>query len=308
MFSDITVLGMDLYDFFGVLGVFALLIFNYSMIKKKIPLLSKSAKMLIDYFEKKSKFKFLANIYLWTILEIFLISLFQYVPILILNPAFGDFVRTGVNYFGSILFVWFILMIFFFVLSVDPFKQLDLITPAYAIDLFFIKLACFCAGCCRGIECSFGLYNQSSELVEFPVQLVEAGLALLIFIFILLIRNKAKEGTLFPIYLITYSGTRFFSEFLRHEPDVFWRLKTYHILCIIGVVLGIIELIVALFFGDKISRFYDEYGGIKGMSSLFYAIRFRYLKIKKKIMKRDGPIVHHKKRKKKNQKKAKNRK
>ena len=90
--------------------------------------------------------------------------------------------------------------------------------------------------------------------MEFTIQLVEAGLALLIFIFLMAWRKKAKPGTMFPIYLVIFSGTRFFSEFLRCEPNVFWRLKIYHILCVIGAVVGVIEMILITKFGYKIKK------------------------------------------------------
>ena len=94
---------------------------------------------------------------------------------------------------------------------------------------------------------------------EFPSQLLEAALALIIFIFLMWYRKKAKEGTLFPVYVILYSATRFFSEFTRCDPDVFGILKTYHILCIIGVVIGIIELLVVLKFSDRIRPLFNFY-------------------------------------------------
>ena len=175
-------------------------------------------------------------------------------PITFLNFKFGSLVGTGVNYFGLIFFIPYILLLFCYLIKVDPLKQIDLITPAFPLALAITKIACLCAGCCRGIESSLGLYNNSTGLVEFPIQLVEAGLALLIFIFLMAWRKKAKPGTMFPIYLVIFSGTRFFSEFLRCEPNVFWRLKIYHILCVIGAVVGVIEMILITKFGYKIKK------------------------------------------------------
>ena len=62
-----------------------------------------------------------------------------------------------------------------------------------------------------------------------------------------------KEGTVFPIYLMTYSGIRFFSEFLRGEEAVMWGLKRYHYLCLIGLALGIIEYYVVVNVREKIN-------------------------------------------------------
>lgn len=50
-----------------------------------------------------------------------------------------------------------------------------------------------------------------------------------------------KEGTVFLIYLMLFSGLRFFTEFTRIEEAVFIGLKTYHYLCLIGLVTGTLE-------------------------------------------------------------------
>lgn len=292
-----------LYDILNLISAVFLLVFNLTQIKKKRLISSNASLLLINYFQKKKKSKLLSNINFWIIIEIVIISLVQYGLAPNLNDKFGEIVGTGDNYFGTLFFIPFILLIFYYIIGVDPLKQTDLITPAYPLALVVVKLACFCHGCCNGIECSFGLYNHDTGLFEFPVQLVESGLALLIFISLLLWRKKAKDGTLFPTYLIMYSATRFFSEFLRSEPDVIWNLKTYHILCIIGVIVGIIELIIVLKFGNKISLFYSERKlSFKWISSISDEIKFRYTRMKKRMTKKDQVTVHHNKRKKKKKK------
>ena len=246
-----------LYAFFGTIGTYVLILFNLLQYRQKKEFLSLYSQSVLSYVDKKvPRMKFLAGILL-TLLELRIISYVQYNVPATFNRPFGDLVGTAANYFGLLFPAPFILLLFCILMRIEPLKQIDLITPAYPLALVFAKIACFCAGCCRGIECSFGLYNHSVEsgLVEFPVQLVEAGLALAIFIFLMYWRKKAKPGTMFPTYLILFSGTRFFSEFLRCEPEVFWIFKTYHILCIIGVIVGVAELFLVLKFGDKISQF-----------------------------------------------------
>ena len=120
---------------------------------------------------------------------------------------------------------------------------MDLITPAYPLALTVSKVACYFAGCCRGVEWEKGFYNPVSRLIEFPAQLLEAGVALLLFVFLLCFKSKFKKGTVFPIYLLVYSFLRFFTEFTRCEPSVFMGLKTYQILCIVGVAVGVLEYI-----------------------------------------------------------------
>lgn len=172
--------------------------------------------------------------------EAILFSILQVLPGL-LHFSFGELVGTGANYFGTLFTAPLFIAAACFVFKKDFFAKMDLMTPAYALGLVWLKIVCFCDGCCRGIRTPYGLYNFVSKQVEFPVQLVEAGLALLIFFFLLFWEKKAARGTLYPLYMIMYSVTRFFSEFLRCEENVFGILKTYHILCILGVIAGLIE-------------------------------------------------------------------
>lgn len=253
--------GNSLYNMLDVLATVALFIFNLSQYKQKAALQSYGTSYLQNLFSKRNtdkKTNILSYSVIWIILEIVIFSVVQYILTASFNREFGNMLQTGVNYFGRLYHIPFLITAFCILIWVDPCKQIDLITPAYPLALFVSKIGCFCQGCCAGIEWAGGLYNHSSERYEFPIQLVEAGLALLIFVFLLFWRNKAKPGTMFPTYLILYSATRFFSEFLSGKPDYIWMLKKYHILCIIGVVVGIIELLIALKFGEKISKFFQE--------------------------------------------------
>lgn len=90
---------------------------------------------------------------------------------------------------------------------------MDIITPAYPLAMNFVKLGCLCFGCCGGFECSWGIYFPSKDITCFPTQFLEIAQALIIFIFIMKYKSKAKEGTLCPLYLTIYSATRFFIEF-----------------------------------------------------------------------------------------------
>lgn len=295
--------GMLLYDLFDIISVFALFIFNFIQYNRKKQFQSKGTQYLQNFFYKLKpdiKLNILAFSHIWLIIEIWIFSFAQLVLTASANKAFGDMVGTGANYFGKLYHIPFLLVAFCILFWVDPLKQIDLITPAFPLALFFSKLGCFFHGCCGGIEWAKGLYNAESGLVEFPIQLVEAGLALLIFIFLIFWRDKAKPGTMFPVYLIIYSATRFFSEFLSKKPDVFWILKTYHILCIIGVVLGIIEYIIAVKFGNKVSKAFDENpNAIRAFEQLLYSGKVEYRQFKKKTFKKDVPVTHHNKKKKK---------
>ncbi len=276
-----------LYDFFGSLVIYVVIIFNLTQLKKKKAFLGNVSNFYIDLSKKHGNGRiaaFFSNKTFWAVIETLIISFFQIYFVGLLNSFFGENVGTGANYFGLLFITPLILFVICHLLGIDIVKQYDLITPAFPLALIFVKLACFCQGCCWGVEWEHGLYNHRTGNVEFPVQLVEMFLALLIFIFLMFYRKKAKPGTMYPVYMITYSATRFFSEFFRREENVFGPLKTYQLLCIAGVVIGIVELLLANKYHEDIS----EYFRIK--LSPFTKIKNRLLKEKN--------IIHHKNRKK----------
>ncbi len=281
MYRELGSTGIMMYDLLGIVAIFVLLFFNLWHYKEKSAFLGLHMQKARSFFaEKMPRVKFLATVSFWAIIETCLVSFFEYSVPGRFNVPFGRLIGTNANYFGLLYTVPFVLLIFCILMRIQPLRQIDLVTPALPLALVFAKLACFCGGCCWGIECSFGLYNYrfTSCRVEFPVQLVEAGLALAIFVFLLFWRKKAKPGTMFPTYLILYSATRFFSEFLRHEPNVLWIFKTYQILCIIGVILGVVQLLLVRKFGDRIERF----DLITFFSQKFVNVKMRYYKRKKK--------------------------
>lgn len=179
------------------------------------------------------------------------------------NRSFGEFIGTGANYFGMLLTVMFFWIVLSVLLMANPLKMLDISTMYLPIHLFFVKLSCYCAGCCWGIPWEYGPYNYHYDHPgnQVPVQLIEAIWALLIFLFLLWYRKKAKTGSLFPIYMILYSATRFLSEFFRNEENVLGPLKIYHILCLVGIVYGLFHLLFLHFYRDTINEFFDNIHG-----------------------------------------------
>lgn len=247
------------YNIFNAAGYVVLVIFNCLRFKQKSEFLSLFFIRTQNYFIKElrinTRFRFLKRSLFWAFIEQLLFSAIQTVPALFLSPLFAQIFNTGANYFGILLCIPFILLVFYWLLGTAPCKQSDLLTTAFPLALVFYKLACFCQGCCHGFESKIGLYNYNTYAVEVPVQLVETVCALLIFVFLMLWQKKAKPGTLLPLYTILYCGLRFGSEFLRHEDNVLGPLKTYHLLCIAGFVIGIIEYVLIDRFGEKLDHF-----------------------------------------------------
>ena len=129
----------------------------------------------------------------------------------------------------------------------------DICAPMIPLFHTFGRLGCFLGGCCYGIECEFGYTIHNNDLIplvndvnRFPVQLLEAGLNFLLFLFLdyLLRKNKFK-GNLFALYLVIYAVIRFSDEFLRGDQyrGFLFGLSTSQIISIILFVCGGIYLI-----------------------------------------------------------------
>ncbi len=178
-----------------------------------------------------------------------------------LNGIFGSAFDTGANYFGLLAATPIFITIFSLVLFINPVKQIDIFTIIMPIFLIFVKIGCFLSGCCWGIPWEHGMYNANPyhHGNQVPVQLIEAILGLLIFFFLLWYRKRAKPGTMYPMYLIIYSATRFFSEFTKADyPNVLGPLKMYHLLCIAGVFVGLLLLLVVKLYGDSIYTLFEK--------------------------------------------------
>ena len=100
-------------------------------------------------------------------------------------------------------------------------SHMDLYVPIFPLFHTFGRIGCFFAGCCYGIECEVGYAHKHSNGViinRFPVQLLEAGLNFLLFLFIFMCFIRGiRKGRLLQIYLLVYPVIRFCDEFLRGD-------------------------------------------------------------------------------------------
>ncbi len=254
---------MSAYDFWGVFGYYVMLFSTLFYYKSKQNAMGLYSRMII--FSATQTNEFLGKIvrFLLFVLESYLAAVIIDLAIGNFNRSFGEFIGTGANYFGMLLTVLFFWIVLSLLIMANPLKILDISTMYLPLQLIFIKLSCYCAGCCWGIPWEQGPYNYHPNHPgnQVPVQLIEAIWALLIFLFLLWYRKKAKTGSVFPIYMILYSATRFLSEFFRHEENVLGPFKMYHILCLIGIAYGIFHLSFLRFYRDTINEFFDNVHG-----------------------------------------------
>jgi|GEM_PF-76484 len=128
----------------------------------------------------------------------------------------------------------------------------DLFAPAIPLFHAFGRVGCVFAGCCYGIEASWGLpYTHTHDgvtetVTRLPLPLIEAGFNLLIMVILLALRNKhLKKGSLLGIYFISYALVRFIDEFFRGDEirGKLFGISTSQWISIIVLALGIYMLL-----------------------------------------------------------------
>ncbi len=128
-------------------------------------------------------------------------------------------------------------------------KITDILAPSIALGQAIGRLGCFAAGCCYGKQTDVAwavtftdLYSLApTGITRHPTQLYSSGVALIIFIILLLIyRFRKFSGQVFWSYVVLYSVGRFILEFWRGDQRGFVNL--------LGYVLSTSQLIAALAF------------------------------------------------------------
>ena len=139
-------------------------------------------------------------------------------PQLLLNLLTHGLVFYG-GLLGGLLAVWWYCRRY--ALPLDD--VLAVCTPAIPLFHVFGRVGCFLAGCCWGVPASWGVVfppggEAPAGVALFPVQLVEAGYNLVLFVVLaMLARRLRQKWMVFPFYLIGYGVARFVLEFFRGD-------------------------------------------------------------------------------------------
>ena len=96
----------------------------------------------------------------------------------------------------------------------------DMLEPGAFIFIMFTKFRCLWAGCCFGIPCSWGIYNETLNGRAFPVQIVEACMSFCIVIFVYCLTQTKffRRGMALFLAALMFSFGRFFLEYLMYYP------------------------------------------------------------------------------------------
>lgn len=262
MLRNLTLFGqtIPLYDLFNNLS-YVMHAVLFVLLLKRVGEASTLPALADAYLNRKKKKDFFHR-WVYVLLQF----LIMYLPYQFLSGLVGPLISriflhtSAANFFVNIFFfpVYGILVAILFRVTISVF--MDACALLIGSSLIFFKIACYCEGCCYGIEYGSVFYNHANARYELPVQLIEAASALVIVIVLgILYKRNKKSGLLFPLFMILYCGTRFVSEFWRDDfPVVLGGLKAYHIQCILGFVLGAAYLAVVLVWGDRILAYFEK--------------------------------------------------
>lgn len=206
-----------LYDFFFVAGGVALMAFCFINAKNyRIPM--------------KKAVPFVLIVYAVSVLWMF-----------ILYWAESGFKNFGGNNIVRI-FVW--VPVFAYpmcrLLKLDFETMCDYLAPVICVQHGVSHFGCIFGGCCYSYAWTSGIYNHVLKYKTFPIQPIEALVAVAIVVFIWRREKKQSfrvDGESYPLMLILFGYSRFFLEFARDNTKLFLGISN---LAIHALIMGIV--------------------------------------------------------------------
>ena len=145
-------------------------------------------------------------------------DIIDWVRVLSSLEEIGAFLNSGFVFYGGLIGALSSLLIASFIHKKNYFLFFENI--AFVIPLMhgIGRIGCFLSGCCYGIPYTgpLAVVYSFSDTPCFPVQLLEAGLLFLLFVFLLIYRLKEGKYS-FEIYLMSYSVIRIITEQFRGD-------------------------------------------------------------------------------------------
>ncbi|MEG0614256.1 MAG: prolipoprotein diacylglyceryl transferase [Oscillospiraceae bacterium] len=165
--------------------------------------------------------------------------------------SFTTFLSGGFVFYGGLIGAFLGILYYTKRYKIDTFAVCDVLIPSIPLIHAIGRIGCFCAGCCYGKPSEkFGVFFNNSPVAPhnialFPVQLLESGINLLIFVFLIIYSSKPrKKCSVLGAYLITYGVARFFLEFLRFDyvRGIFLGFSTSQWISLILIPIGFIMI------------------------------------------------------------------
>ena len=173
--------------------------------------------------------------------------------------------QGGLSFFGALAFSVPVGIIYLLKRGVNLWKIADIMAPSIAIGEAFARIGCFLNGCCFGNPCpsdafygvefpvdSIPYQHYGGAVSVYPTQIISSINAFFIFLILsFLLRHRKFDGQIFWLFVLMYSVTRFFIDFIRGDSgDTFFGGLLFGIftlaqaMCFIGAAMSIVMLVV----------------------------------------------------------------
>ena len=140
---------------------------------------------------------------------------------------------TGRVYVGGLVFTSISIAAYLKIRNLDFFRYADFLVIGIPIAQFVGRIGCLFNGCCYGIETSVPWAILHDGLMTHPTQIYLALNGLFLFgLMLYLSRKDLQKGTLFMLYFMLYSISRFFIDFFRSYDWHFLGLSFTQVICI----------------------------------------------------------------------------
>lgn len=183
---------------------------------------------------------------------LYLLVSIKQLPELLQTVGIMGILQGGFVFYGSL--VGAILMVFvyckkFKLKSIQVMSPLIVVTP---LIQSFGRIGCLCGGCCYGMPWKGSCAVFIAGEMRFPVQLLESGLCLLLFICLLVCSFFKSRKLVMPLYLCGYGLIRIVCEQFRGDAvrGFIGPLSTSTIISLISICAGV-ALIVYIVKNEK---------------------------------------------------------
>lgn len=118
----------------------------------------------------------------------------------------------------------------------------DYISPCLCVVHGVAHLGCVFDGCCHGYRWDYGIWNPALNYKTFPVQPIEALVAIGIVVYLCIRQKKQNykvDGLSYPIMLILFGSTRFLLEFARDNNKLFLGVSNLALHALLMFLVGL---------------------------------------------------------------------
>ena len=141
------------------------------------------------------------------------------------------------------IFIWVPVVAYPFakIMKIDWKTTCEFLAPCPAMVQGISHYGCIFQGCCHGYKWDRGIWNPALGYNTFPIQPIEACVAVAVVIYVLYRQKKIHykvDGLTYPIMLMLFGYSRFLLEFARDNEKIF--LGLFSSLAIHAIVMAIV--------------------------------------------------------------------